>query len=301
LGGVAEPNFSLGKFLVSSSSSPVIRSPGDDPEMEQASAKARNTFRFFWRELAWEYRRIVPALDLAVVKAAFSDPPEMKSRNPDALDVEFMWLADVMFDGREVQGTLINSPNSLRSVKEGDQVSIAGNKIADWMYVIEGKVYGGFTIDLMRSRMSKGERKQHDEAWGFDFGEVGLVNLVPPDYIGEEASTKKGILSFFGSAKPAPQDYDKVAATEHPMSANMRSSFESTLASKPNFLHDTNERGYNFLHQLALAGSLDGVDVCLKHGADANKAAANGMTPMALAKSLGWKKVMARLQQAGAT
>lgn len=268
--------------------------------MEQASAKARNTFRFFWREMAWEHRRIVPGLDLAAVKAAFSDPPEMKSRNPDALAVEFMWLTEIDFDGRELQGTLINSPQSLRSVKEGDEVSIAGKQIVDWMYVISGKVYGGFTVDLMRSRMSKGERKQHDEAWGFDFGEVGLVNLVPPEYIGEEPPKKKGILSFFGSAKPAPQDYDKVAATEHPMSANMRSSFEKTLTDNPKLLQQTDQRGFTFLHQLSLAGSFDGVDVCLKHGADAKKATPNGMTPMALAKSLGWKKVMTRLQQAGA-
>lgn len=293
-------NLSLGELLMTTES-PIIRSPGQDPEMEQASAKARNTFRFFWRELAWEYRRIVPALDLAVVKAAFSDPPEMKSRDPNALEVEFMWLTDVMFDGREVQGTLLNSPHSLKSIKEGDQVSITGKRIADWMYVQSGKTYGGFTVDVMRSRMSKGERKQHDDAWGFDFGDVGFVKLVPPEYIGEEAPKKKGILSFFGSPKPTQQDYDKVAATEHPMSANMRASFEKTLTDNPKLLQQPDDRGFTFLHQLSLAGSFDGVDVCLKHGADAKKAASNGMTPMALAKCLGWKKVMARLQQAGAT
>jgi hypothetical protein len=36
-----------------------------DPEMQRAYESARATFRFFWRELAWERRRIVPALDLA--------------------------------------------------------------------------------------------------------------------------------------------------------------------------------------------------------------------------------------------
>jgi hypothetical protein len=50
---------------------------------------------------------------------------------------------------------------------------------------------------------------------------------------------------------------------------------------------------------LSLAGSWDGVDVCLKHGADPSEAAPNGMTPFALAKSLGWKKVMARLEEVG--
>jgi ankyrin repeat protein len=43
------------------------------------------------------------------------------------------------------------------------------------------------------------------------------------------------------------------------------------------------------------------VDVCLKRGADVHKQTSNGMTPHALAKTLGWKRVMERLQQAGAS
>jgi len=281
------------------SESPVYHSPGEDAEMEQAAAKARNTFRFFWREMAWEQRRIVPALDLAAVKASFSDPPDIRAQNPGGLEVEHMWLLEVDFDGRELLATLINSPQSLRSFREGDRVKIPGKQICDWMYVIAGNVYGGFTVDVLRSRMGKGERKQHDQAWGFDFGDVGVVNLVPPDYIGDAPPKKKGILSFFGASKATPQDYNKVAATEHPMSVNSRASLDQTLTQKPNFLHETDHRGFNFLHQLSLAGSWDGVDICLKHGADAKKAASNGMTPMALAKSLGWKRVMDRLQQAG--
>ena len=83
------------------------------------------------------------------------------------------------------------------------------------------------------------------------------------------------------------------------MSVNMRPSLEQTLTEDPDFVHQTDDHGYNFLHQLSLAGSLDGVDVCLKHGADPKTAAPNGMTAFKLAKSLGWKRVMARLEQVG--
>jgi uncharacterized protein YegJ (DUF2314 family) len=294
------PEVSNTRDVMTDSDSPVFMSPGDDPDMEQAAAKARKTFRYFWREMAWEQRRIVPALDLAAVKGSFSDSPEIRAQNPDALEVEHMWLLEVDFDGRRISGTLINSPHSLQSYEEGDRVTIGGKQVCDWMYVIRGEVYGGFTVDVLRSRMGKQERKQHDEAWGFDFGDVGIVNLVPPEYVGQAAAKKKSLFGF-GGAKAAPQDYAAVAAREHPMSVNMRESFEQTLTEKPDLLHETDDRGYTFLHQLALAGSLDGVDVCLKHGADPKKAASNGMTPFALAKSLGWKRVMARLEQAGAT
>ncbi len=284
---------------MTNSESPVFRSPGDDPEMDQAAAKARKTFRFFWREMAWEQRRIVPGLELAAVKAAFCDPPEIREQDPSGLEFEHMWLLEIEFDGRQLQGTLINSPHSLKSFSEGDRVTIRGKQISDWMYVIAGDVYGGFTVDLLRARMEKGERKQHDHSWGFDFGEVGVVNLVPPDYLGAAPAKKKGLFSRFSASKTPPQDYAAVAAAEHPMSVNMRDSFDQTLTDNPGFVQETDDRGYSFLHQLSLAGSLDGVDVCLKHGADPKLAAPNGMTPLKLAKALNWKKVMARLQEAG--
>lgn len=280
------------------SESPIFESPAGDAEMDQAALKARQTFRFFWREMAWERRRIVPGLELAAVKASFSDPPDIRAQNPDGFEVEHMWLMEVDFDGRQLHGTLINAPHSLKSFNEGDRITIAGKQICDWMYVIAGNVYGGFTVDLLRSRMAKGERKQHDQAWGFDFGDVGIVHLVPPEYIGEPPVKKTGLFSRFSGSKATPQDYAVVAATEHPMSVNMREKLEQTLTEKPEFIHETDDRGYTILHQLSLAGSLDGVDVCLNHGADPKKLAPNGMTPLALAKCLGWKKVMGRLQQA---
>jgi uncharacterized protein YegJ (DUF2314 family) len=283
---------------MSKSQSPIFPTPGEDAEMARAAANARNSFRYFWREVAWERRRIVPGLHLAAIKASFSDPPEIAARSPKGFEVEHMWLIDIDFDGRHIRGTLINSPRSIRSVSEGDSVTIAGKQVFDWMYVISGAVYGGFTVDLMRSRMTKGERKQHDRAWGFDFGDVGIVYLVPPSYIGEEEGQKKGLMSVFTQSEQKPQDYAKVANSEHPMSVNMRASLDQMLSEHPDAFAETDDNGLNYLHQLALAGSLDGVDVCLKHGADPKTPAANGMTPLLLAKSLGWKRVMARIEQA---
>lgn len=281
--------------------SPIYKSSDDDTEMEQASAKARETFKYFWREMAWEQRRIIPGLDLAAVKASFIDPPELLDKKSGGFEVEHMWLTEVEFDGKQIQGTLINSPHTLKSIEQGDRVTVTNKQLFDWMYVIAGNVYGGFTVDLLRSRMGKGERRQHDKAWGFDFGEAGLVHLVPPEHIGEPPLKKKGLFSFFGGSKPTPQDYAKVAATEHPMSVNMRDSLDQAMTQNPEMIQQTDNRGYSFLHQLSLAGSWDGVDVSLKHGVDPKATAQNGMTRYALAKCLGWKRVMERLQKVGAT
>jgi uncharacterized protein YegJ (DUF2314 family) len=285
--------------MASSDSSPVFHFPGGDEDMEQAAARARRTFRYFWREMAWEQRRIIPGLDLASVKATFSDPPELRSRASDEPEVEHMWLIDVDFDGRRLEGTLINSPNSLQSVQEGDRVKIIGKQLFDWMYVIDGNVYGGFTVDVLRSRMSRTDRKAHDNAWGYDFGTPGIVNLVPPEFLGEASSAKNAGKPRLAASNAVPQDEAEVASAEHPMSVNMRGSLDQALTNSPEMLDQPDHRGYTFLHNLALAGSWDGVDVCLRHGADPNQPAPNGMTPYALAKSLGWKRVMERLQKAG--
>ena len=286
---------------MASSEDPTFRLPGDDREIEEAASKARKTFRYFWRELAWERRRIIPGLDVAAVKGYFTDPPEARSADSGNLTGEHMWLMDVDFDGRQISGVLINSPLSLTSVSEGDRITLSGKQLTDWLYIQGGQVCGGFSVDVMRSRMNAAERKQHDGAWGFDFGDVGIVDLVPPNYLGDPPRKSRGVLSVFKGGKPKPQDYKKVVQAEHPMSVNMRDSLDEQLSQQPEYLAVTDDRhGFTLLHDLCLAGSFDGVDICLKHGADATQTSANGLTPHQLARSLGWTRVMKRLETVGA-
>lgn len=283
-----------------SESSPIYTVEPNDPAMENAAKLARQTFRYFYRELAWENRRIVPGLEVCAVKVAFEDPEEMRTRKAGELEREYMWVMEVDFDGKVVEGTLQNDPHSLKSVKAGDRVKFQGKQLVDWLYVMMGEPYGGFTIDVMRSRMNKSERKAHDNAWGFDFGEPGFVKIVPDQFFGKSNEKPKGMFSFLKKEKPTQQDYNLAAQIEHPMSVNMRESLEEALRKNPGFITTTDDNGFTMLHQLALAGSFDGVDVCLKMGFDPKLTARNGMTPFRLAKSLGWQKVMERLAQAGA-
>ncbi len=260
---------------------------------------SRKTFRFFLRELSWEKRRIVPGLDLAAAKVAFSDPPEMRSQNPADLEVEYMWISDVEFDGQQVSGVLLNEPDSVKSVREGDRVSVKPNQIVDWLYSVMGEVCGGFTIQALRLQMGKRELKQHDSAWGMDFGALGGVKLVPSDFLPEGAEKKRTSIPDLEGVF-IQGDYKVIDELEHPMSVSARSMIEESLAANPGLLMEVDDSGLPILHTLTIAGSLDGVDVCLRQGADPNQPAANGVTPVQLAKALGWKKVLARLEQAGA-
>ena len=265
--------------------SKVFLFDNSDPEMQGAYEKARMTFRYFWRELAWERRRIVPALDLACVKAPFSDG-DQATRGDGNPDVEQMWLGEVDFDGQVISGVLLNSPNWLKTVKAGDSARRSLDEITDWMYAISGDVYGAYTVNLMRSRMGRQERNEHDGAWGLNFGDPNTIRVVP------EQKKSGGLFSFLFGGRS-----DTTEIKEHPMSEAMASSLNDQLTKDPSMLHAKDDKGWTLLHHQALAGSTATVKVLLEHGADANARTDQGMTPLQLAKSLGWDKVIAILPQ----
>lgn len=265
--------------------SPVVWVGDDDAAMDQAMTRARSTFKYLWRELTWEYRRIVPALELSAVKAAFRDPGDESGQ------VEHMWLSEIRFNGEVIVANLLNSPNWLRSVEEGDEITLRQGQIEDWMYVLQGRVYGGFTIQCMRATMSKPERASHDEAWGFTFPDPKQVELVP-DW---DSGSKPDFWARLLGAKATLTDPDQ----EHPMSEAMAGTFAEAIDGDPDgFLESRDEDGLNSLHSLALGGSAACVRVLLDKGADPALRTKAGHTAAYLAEQMGWSRVVEILRQA---
>jgi uncharacterized protein len=261
--------------------SPVFMADNNDPQMQRAYENARATFRYFWREVSWERRRIIPALNLASVKAPFSDGEQTRGTK-DTPEVEQMWMSEVDFDGQFVSGVLLNSPNWLKTVKEGDAARFPLGEISDWMYAISGEVFGAYTVNLLRSRMGRRERQEHDQAWGLNFGDPTKIRVAPEP--GKGGGFLKG---WFGNRQSN--------TGEHPMSEAMASKLKEQLAKNPSMVNGKDDRGWTFLHQEALAGNTATVKVLLDAGADPNAVTNNGMTPKQLAESLGWDKVAALL------
>jgi uncharacterized protein YegJ (DUF2314 family) len=255
----------------------------NDPEMQRAYENARATFRYFWRELSWEHRRIVPGLDLASVKAPFSDGGQ-GTRPEGTPEVEQMWLSEVDFDGQFVSGVLLNSPNWLKTVKQGDHARIPLGQISDWMYAINGEVFGAYTVNLLRSRMGRRERQEHDNAWGLNFGDPTKIRVVP------EPNKGGGFLKNWLGKRQADTQ-------EHPLSEGMAAKLKEQVQTDPSLVSVKDDRGRTFLHQEALAGNAATVKVLLEAGADPKAVTNEGMTPLQLAKSLGWESVIALLER----
>ena len=268
----------------------------DDPALELATKKARATFRYFWRELSWENRRIVPGLGLAAFKVALSDDAD----NADS-SAEVMWVNEVNFDGYHVSGLLLNQPNWLQSINQGDPVKISPKAIKDWLYTIDHVAYGGFTVHAIRKEMSNSERGQHDNAWGLHFGDPDQIHVVPPDWFPEEKPQKKGLFGFKKAAdlEPEPVSEATLQSTEHPMAEGMADSLQEFISNSPEEVSQLGEDGLNMLHHMALTGSVAGLQTLLKFGADVNSRSKRNHTALDFAKSLGWKKAYALLAKNG--
>lgn len=79
------------------------------------------------------------------------------------------------------------------------------------------------------------------------------------------------------------------------MAVNMVGSLKEHLKTNPRAVTEGNEQGWTLLHDMTSAGSEMAVSILLKSGADPNHASKNGVTPIQIAKRLGWKKITKRL------
>jgi len=125
----------------------------DDPIMNAAIAKARATVDIFETALR------APKAS----QAGFS----IKIPIADGDDIEHFWLSKVRFDGSEFSGKIANSPETVHTVKMGQTVSVRAAEISDWMFIDHAKLVGGYTLRVLRDRLSPADRAEFDRSVPF--------------------------------------------------------------------------------------------------------------------------------------
>jgi len=233
-------------------------------KMKAAYLKAQETFNYFWREIYWEAKRVVPAHDLALVKIPFLQKVEGREQPL----VEHMWISEIAFDGEHITGVLMNSPNLLTNVAEGDTVNRKVSEISDWMLAIDRKTYGGYTIQVLRSDMTEEARKQHDEAWGLDFGDFNNILVA------------------------YQQEEHEENLIEHPMSKVMEQPARDYFEANLDVVKAADENGVTRLHTETIAGNKIAVEILLELGADKNAKSNTGKTALDYATALNWEHII---------
>jgi len=232
--------------------------------MKVAYLKAQDTFNYFWRELYWEAKRVVPAHNLALVKIPFQQMVE----GDDRPTVEHMWISEIDFDGEHITGVLMNSPNLLTNVAEGDTVTRKVSEISDWMLAIDRKTYGGYTIQVLRLDMTEEARKQHDDAWGLDFGDPNNILVA------------------------YQQEDNAENLIEHPMSKVMEQPARDYFEANLDVVKAADENGVTRLHTETIAGNKIAVDILLELGADKQAKTNTGKTALDYATDLNWEHII---------
>ena len=128
----------------------------DDEEMNAAMQKARDTMQQFMTKMNAAGQEFD-----GMLKVYFDEP--------GVDDGEHMWVIVSQANSPNFKGTLISTPGWLTSVKNGDEVDFDLSRISDWLYIEDGLANGAYTVQLLRSRMSDAERRDHDSHYPFKF------------------------------------------------------------------------------------------------------------------------------------
>lgn len=123
---------------------------GNDKEMNEAIEKANKTLADFNSAL------LNPEIEVKSLKVKFQNET----------DVEHIWLSDVTFKDGKYSGIIDNEPEYIKNHQIGETISVDNKDISDWMYIENGKLFGGYTIKVIRSRMTESEKEEFDAESG---------------------------------------------------------------------------------------------------------------------------------------
>lgn len=126
----------------------VVGADSEDPEMKQAVEEARTS----WPEFVKAFEAKAEGTENFGVKFPF-DAPENK---------EFMWIEVTSINDEFVTGKLANDPVWVKDLKLGSKVKKKVSEIADWMYIKDGDIVGGYSVKVLLKRQADEQAKDEE-------------------------------------------------------------------------------------------------------------------------------------------
>ncbi|HET9865214.1 MAG TPA: DUF2314 domain-containing protein [Steroidobacteraceae bacterium] len=127
---------------------PVSMVGDDDPEMNTAIHKAQVSLDEFERRL--------------------TDPPpkqtyiSLKGRFERGGVVEHIWLNQVRVVPEGYRGNIGNEPLNIPDLRYGQEVLLPREDVSDWLAIEDDHLIAGYSVRLLRSRLTPAERVQFD-------------------------------------------------------------------------------------------------------------------------------------------
>jgi uncharacterized protein YegJ (DUF2314 family) len=126
----------------------TVRRPGepdiiyiaeDDPKMTAATRQARASVS-----------RFITALGRPTsTQTGFS----IKVPIREDARVEQRWVNELSYRNGRFSGRLNHEPEHVKTVKNGDPVTVAPGEISDWLYLEKGNLRGGYTVRVLRDTL----------------------------------------------------------------------------------------------------------------------------------------------------
>ncbi|MCB2379325.1 DUF2314 domain-containing protein [Hymenobacter sp. BT635] len=82
---------------------------------------------------------------------------------------EHIWLSNLTVKGDSIYGAIDNEPEYTKTVSIGQRVAVHKDSITDWNYTKNNRLVGGYSIRVIRNRMSQKERAEFDKATEWQF------------------------------------------------------------------------------------------------------------------------------------
>lgn len=144
-------------------SEPLFRAISrNDSEFEMAYARAAATIPRFIEHIQRGEEAIYSA------KLRFRDPDESDRLGEDQF--AFIWLTGVAYHESErlFSGTFFEVPSEFQKWHQvGQQLAFDPEDIFDWMALsADGRLFGGYTLRVTRSKLPEGEREEYDRYIG---------------------------------------------------------------------------------------------------------------------------------------
>jgi uncharacterized protein YegJ (DUF2314 family) len=108
----------------------------NDTSLNPAIAEARKTLPRFW-------------VKVDTRPPGFSEPSVKVGFPTQHGGIEFLWISVEGHSAVEAWGQILNQPEDVPSVHEGQEVRVRNSKITDWSYVKGGKIFGQFTTRVL--------------------------------------------------------------------------------------------------------------------------------------------------------